>query len=261
LVIALCAGPVAFMVVRSFAKVDPITLDVRLEWTVDAYRALWSSLYRPVLLRSFTLSVATIALCLIVGLPAALAASRLSPTMRTAALVAVMLPSFVSFSVRVFAWQGVLAGGGPVESLTGQRLLFTPTAVLIGMTTAYVPLFFLPTFVALTRVPASLLDAAADLGASRVRQTINITLPLARGGIGAGAALVGVLSVGEFIVPTLLGGGKVLMLGTILAERGAGRDQPLAGAITATLLGAIIATTLIVSALRWALGTRRHRNV
>lgn len=246
LVIALCMVPVGFMAVRSFATVDPTTLDVRQTWTLDAYRSLLSPRYRPVIVRSFALSIGTIALCLLIGLPAALAASRLAARGRALVLVAVILPSFVNFTVRVFAWQGLLVADGPVEALVGQRLLFTPTAVLIGMTTAYVPLFFLPAFVAITRVPTELVEVAADLGAPPWRRTVGIIMPLARPGIMAGVALVGVLSVGEFIVPTLLGGGKVLMLGTILSERGAGRDQPLAGAITASLIGAGLAVVAII---------------
>jgi ABC-type spermidine/putrescine transport system permease subunit I len=242
-----CLVPIGFMVVRSFGRVDPITLDVDMTGTVDAYRTLLSPIYRPVLIRSLTLSSLTVLMCLAIGTPAALALSRLAPRARSIALGAVLLPSFVSFTVRIFAWQGVLATGGPVESLTGAQLLYRPPAVLLGMMTAYVPLFILPAYVALSRVPKSMIEASADLGARHMRQTLSITLPLALPGIVTGAVLVGVLAIGEFIVPAVLGGGKVLLLGNILAERGAGRDQPLGGAITVFMLvafsfgGAVIA--------------------
>jgi spermidine/putrescine transport system permease protein len=250
LFVGLAVVPIGFMLLRSLGEVDPITLDVEVTGSLDSYRRLFSDLYRPVFIRSFTLSLATMVLCLVIGVPAALAASRLSPTWRTVALVAVMLPSFVNFTVRIFAWRGVLSTGGPLESVTGWQWLFRPPAVLIGMTTAYVPVFFLPAFVALSRVSPSLLDAAADLGARSLRQTWTVTLPLARSGIVAGVSLVGVLSVGEFVIPTLLGGGKVLLLGTILSERGAGRDQPIGGAITATVLGGALAVAVMVWLVR-----------
>ncbi len=257
LVAALFITPLAFIVTRSFGQADPITLDVELTGTIDSYRTLFSPLYRPVLVRSAVLSASTVVLCICIGLPAALAVSRMSPRWRSITLFAVMLPSFVNFAVRIFAWQGVLAAGGPVESITGWRLLFQPTAVLIGMTTAYVPLFFLPAFVSLSRVPLEMMDAAADLGASPLRRTWTIVLPLARTGVVAGATLVAVLSIGEFIVPTVLGGGKVLLLGTILAERGAGSDQPLGGAITAIVIVACSAVALVVRALsRWRTAAR-----
>jgi spermidine/putrescine transport system permease protein len=96
------------------------------------------------------------------------------------------------------------------------------------------------------------LEASADLGARHLRQLFTVTLPLALPGIVTGAVLVGVLAVGEFIVPAVLGGGKVLLLGNILAERGAGRDQPLGGAITTFML-----TTFMVGALLVVLMRRR----
>jgi ABC-type spermidine/putrescine transport system permease subunit I len=109
-------------------------------------------------------------------------------------------------------------------------------------------------YVAMMRVPRSMLDASADLGARHLRQLASVTLPLARPGIATGAVLVGVLSVGEFIVPSILGGNKVLLLGNILAERGAGRDQPLGGAITAfmVLVFALVGLGLLIARRRQA---------
>ena len=236
LVVIVCLIPIGYMLTRSFGRANPITLDIELAGTIEPYRTLFSGIYRPVLIRSVSLAAFTVGLCVLVGTPAALALSRLHGTARNLSLVAVMLPSFVSFTVRIFAWQGVLATGGPVESLTGAQLLYRPPAVLLGMITAYVPLFILPAYVALARVPQSMIDASADLGARHWRQLLTIVLPLALPGVITGAVIVGVLSLGEFIVPTVLGGGKVLLLGNILAERGAGRDKPLGGAITAFML-------------------------
>jgi spermidine/putrescine transport system permease protein len=248
LVVVVCLVPLGFIAARSFGQANPVTLDVELTGSTESYRALFGELYRPVLMRSLTLSLLTVLLCLVIGMPAALALSRYEGRARNRLLVAVMLPSFVSFTVRIFAWQGVLATGGPVESATGLALLYRPPAVLIGMITAYVPLFILPTYVAFSRVPQSLTDAAADLGASRRQQLFGVTLPLASVGIVTGAVAVGVLSVGEFVVPALLGGGKVLLLGNVLSDRGAGRDQPLGGAITMTMLVifALLASALVV---------------
>lgn len=228
--------PITFMLYRSFGRSDPITLDVQVTGTIQSYRTLWSPTYRPVLMRSLVLSGLTVAMCVLLGTPAALALSRISLRRRQLMLLLVMLPSFVSFTVRIFAWQGILATGGPIQALTGARLLFSPQGVFIGMITAYVPLFVLPAYVALSRVPTSLIEASADLGARHWRQMASVTLPLAATGIATGAVLVGVLSAGEFIVPRVLGGGKVLLLGNILSERGAGREQPLGGAITASML-------------------------
>ncbi len=256
LVVTVCLIPIGFMLTRSLGRSNPITLDVEITGSIDSYRTLFSAAYRPVLVRSMVLSMATVTMCIVIGTPAALALSRLG-RWRNLLLVAVMLPSFVSFTVRMFAWQGVLSTGGPIESLTGLRLLFKPPAVLLGMITAYVPIFILPTYVALARVPDELHDAAADLGARPWRQLRKITLPLAMPGIVTGAVLVGVLSIGEFIVPAVLGGNKVLLLGNILSERGAGSDQPLGGAITAFMLTVFGVTALAFLTYR-RIDARRH---
>jgi len=242
--------PLAFVMVRSFARVDPVTLEVHQVWTWDAYRTMFSPTYRPVLMRSATLAAATMAMCVIVGTPAALAISRLRHRWRTVVLVLVLLPSFVNFTVRIFAWQGLLANGGPVQSLFGVRWLYQPPAVALGMITAYVPLYLLPVVVALSRAQPEVFQAAADLGATPWRTLRSITLPLARVGMVTGTGVVGVLSLGEFVVPALLGGGRVMLVGNVLAERGAGRDQPLAGALTTVLLLTLAGGGLVLAALR-----------
>ena len=142
----------------------------------------------------------------------------------------------------------------PVESITGAQLLYRPPAVLVGMITAYVPLFILPAYVALARVPTAVIETAADLGAGPWRRLSRVVLPLALPGIVTGAAVVGVLAVGEFIVPAVLGGGKVLLIGNILSERGAGRDQPLGGAITTVMLltFAVGAASVVLIRRRWS---------
>lgn len=242
--------PLVFVVLRSFAAVDPVTLEVRQVWTWDAYRTMFSPTYRPVLLRSAGLAALTMALCVAVGTPAALAISRLRGQWRTAALVLVLLPSFVNFTVRIFAWQGLLANEGPVQTLFGLRWLYQPPAVAVGMLTAYVPLYVLPVVAALGRAQPEVFEAAADLGASPWRALRTITLPLARVGIATGVGVVGVLSLGEFVVPTLLGGGRVMLVGSLLAERGAGRDQPLAGALTTVLLLTLLCGALVLRIVR-----------
>jgi spermidine/putrescine transport system permease protein len=256
LVVVVCLVPLGFIVARSLGEANPVTLDVELTGSIESYRSLFGELYRPVLVRSLTLSALTVAMCLVIGTPAALALSRLEGSARTRRLVAVVLPSFVSFTVRIFAWQGILATGGPVEGSTGLQLLYRPPAVLIGMITAYVPLFILPAYVAFARVPRALTDAAADLGASYRQQLLGITLPLGAPGIITGSIAVGVLSIGEFVVPALLGGGKVLLLGNVLADRGAGRDQPLGGAITTTML--VLFAVVGVVAWLWRRGATQR---
>jgi ABC-type spermidine/putrescine transport system permease subunit I len=258
LAVAAVLVPLGVLIAFSFGKSDTLTQDVKVIGSLDAYRTLLGDLYRPVVARSIGLAALTVSLCVAIGTPAALAISRLSPTAQRRMLIAVMLPSFVSFTVRVFAWQGLLGIGGPLETLTGRSWLYTPTGVAMVMGASYLPLYVLPAYVALTRVPRSVLDAGADLGAHPWRLTRSVTLPLARSGLVTGAVLVGVLASGEFIVPTVIGGGKVLLIGKVLSERGAGRDKPLGGAIVVLLLTIFV----VLGSIAWLVQRRdpEHAN-
>lgn len=102
LVVGVILVPLGFMVARSLGEANPVTLDVEVTGSVESYRTLFGSLYRPVIVRSLTLAALNVVLCLLIGLPAALALSRFEGRARTRRLVAVMLPSFVSFTVRIF---------------------------------------------------------------------------------------------------------------------------------------------------------------
>jgi ABC-type spermidine/putrescine transport system permease subunit I len=254
LAILLALVPVGALIVISFGSTDPVTLDTEITGTIGSYRTLFGDDFRPVLTRSFALAGLAVALCVGIGTPAALALSRLPGRTQRLAVAAVIAPSFVSFAVRIFALRGLLGAGGPVAAATGETLLFRPPAVLIGMSMTYLPLYVLPAYVALSRVRSSLLEAAADLGAQRWRQTRSVVLPLAAPGLVTGAALVGVLAVGEFLVPAVLGGNKVLLLGSVLADRGAGRGQPLAGAIVVLMLAtfAVIGLLTVAARRRWS---------
>lgn len=244
-------APLGVLVAYSFGRQNSLTQDVSVTGTLRAYRLLFSDLYRPVFLRSFWLAMASLALCLLIGIPSALTIVRAEPRWQRLLLIAVLFPSFVSFTVRIYAWVGLLGNQGTVagvtERLTGTRvvLLFRPGGLLVGMVTAYVPLFLLPVVVSMQRIPRSLLDASGDLGAATFTTTRRVVLPLAMPGIITGSVLVVILSLGEFLIPTVLGGGKVLLLGTLLAEQAGGRNKPLGGAIATTLVLAM----LIVSAL------------
>jgi spermidine/putrescine transport system permease protein len=246
-VLAFCV-PLAVTVAYSLGTVDYLTAKLDVTGTIDAYRELFSSLYRPVIARSFALAAITVALCVAIGTPAALALSRLAARRQGMIVALLVFPSFVSFTIRLFAWSQVIGKQGIVERTTGLSLLYTPAGVLLGMLAAYVPLFILPAYVALQRTPRSLLDASADLGATRWEQTRTVTLPLALPGIVTGALLVAVLAIGEAVVPKVLGGGKVLLLGNLLQDSGFGFEQPLGSAI-AVLLLAVLVVAAVTGAL------------
>jgi ABC-type spermidine/putrescine transport system permease subunit I len=256
-------APLGVLIAYSFGRQNSLTQNVRISGTFRAYRLLFSDLYRPVLLRSTVLALVCLVICILIGVPAALALSRLPPRARRRVLIAIVFPSFISFTVRIYAWVGLLGNQGPVASISehivGHRivLLYRPGSLLIGMITAYVPLFLLPVFVSLTRVRPTLIDASMDLGGKPFTTVRTILLPLAAPGILTGSALVTILALGEFLIPTVLGGGKVLLLGTLLVEQAGGRNKPLGGAIATTLLFTMILIAL-VSALTQRQLARRH---
>jgi spermidine/putrescine transport system permease protein len=259
-------APLAVLVAYSFGKADSLTQDVSITGTLKPYRLLFSDLYRPVFIRSAALSLASLGLCLCFGIPAALAISRFRPTAQRWLIVLMLFPSFVSFTVRIYAWAGILGNRGPVANISKHIfghpivLLFRPGSLLIGMLTAYLPLFVLPVVTSLQQVDPLLLETAADLGANRNRVTRKIVLPLAAPGIITGTTLVSILALGEFLIPTVLGGGKVLLLGTLLAEQAGGRNKPLGGAIATTLLFIMLLVGLVGAVLqRWT--TRRLERV
>jgi spermidine/putrescine transport system permease protein len=243
-------APLGVLLAYSFGRQDPLTQDVSITGTVRAYRLLFSDLYRPVLVRSATLSAICLCLCLLLGVPAAIAIRRCSPRAQQVLVVAILFPSFVSFSVRIYAWVGLLGASGPVASVTNNVLgdpvvlLYRPGALIVGMVTAYVPLFLLPVYVSMQRVPSALLEASMDLGAKSWTTVRTVLLPLSAPGIVTGSALVVILALGEFLIPTVLGGGKVLLLGTLLVEQAGGRNKPLGGAIAATLLSTMLVVSL-----------------
>ncbi len=245
-------APLVLLVAYAFGESDYLTFDVAVTGTLDPFRKLFSATYRPVLVRSFSLATVTVVVCALIGTPAALAIWRLGGRRSQLALLAVVAPAFVSFTVRVHAWGNLLGADGVVEAITGSRLLFRPGGVAVGMVGTYLPLFILPVALALTRVPHSLVESAADLGASRWKITRTVALPLARPGIVTGSVLVGVLSIGEYIVPSVLGGGRVLLIGNLLNDQAGGRDQPLGGAIAVVIL----AVTALGAVVAW-IGARR----
>ncbi len=150
-------------------------------------------------------------------------AVRTNARWRTALLVLVIVPFWTSLLIRSYAWISILGGQGIpalLESIgiEGVRLIYTPVAVLIGIVYGYLPLMVLPIFVSLDRLDKRLLEAASDLGAGPWATFRQVTLPLSIPGVATGSLLVFILLMGEFLIPALLGGGKVFFVGNALVD-------------------------------------------
>lgn len=202
-------------------------------------------LYWKAYLSSLKIAVIATAITLAVGYPIAYGMTRVAPEWRPTLLMLVILPFWTSFLIRVYAWMGILGQDG----LINQALLWlgvidqpltilnTPTAVYIGIVYTYLPFMILPIYSALEKLDDSLLEAAEDLGCSRFTAFWLVTWPLSRNGIIAGSFLVFIPTLGEFVIPSLLGGSKTLMIGKVLWEEFfSNRDWPVASAVAVILL-------------------------
>ncbi|PKG47725.1 MULTISPECIES: ABC transporter permease subunit [Halomonadaceae] len=191
-----------------------------------------------------TAFIATVA-CLLIGYPMAYAMARAPARWQLLLLLLVMLPSWTSFLIRVYAWMGILSNSGLINNLligiglidSPLRMMNTQFAVTIGIVYAYLPFMVLPLYAHLTRMDNSLLEAAADLGSRKINTFVKVTLPLSMGGIVAGSMLVFIPAVGEFVIPELLGGPDTLMIGKVLWEEFfLNRDWPVASALAMVML-------------------------
>ncbi|GKY87437.1 ABC transporter permease subunit [Sinisalibacter aestuarii] len=207
------------------------------------------SLYWRAYLSSLKIAVFSTIMTLIVAYPIAYGMSRAKDEWRPTLLMLVILPFWTSFLIRVYAWKAILAQEGFLNQvlinlgLIGEPLtiLNTNTAVYIGIVYTYLPFMVLPLYAALEKLDESLLEAAEDLGCSRASAFWLITLPLSKQGIIAGSFLVFIPVMGEFVIPTLLGGSDTLMIGKVLWEEFfSNRDWPVASAVAIVLLAILI---------------------
>ena len=202
-------------------------------------------LYWKAYLSSLQIAVISTLFTLALGLPIAYAMARAREDWRPALLMLVILPFWTSFLIRVYAWMGILSNEGLLNQfliwsgLITEPLIIlnTDVAVYIGIVYTYLPFMVLPIYASLERMEPSYVEAAEDLGCSRLSAFWIVTLPLARPGVIAGCFLVFIPAMGEFVIPSLLGGSSTLMIGKVLWEEFfSNRDWPVAGAVAIILL-------------------------
>ena len=212
------------------------------------------SQYIQAYLSSIKIAGISTLLCLLIGYPMAYVIARLPPSTRNIAMMLVILPSWTSFLIRVYAWIGILKPNGLLnDALMALRLIDTPlqisntpTAAYIGIVYCYLPFMVLPLYTNLVKHDQRLLQAAYDLGARPWKAFLRITLPLSRAGVVAGCMLVMIPAVGEFVIPELLGGPDTLMIGRVLwNEFFNNRDWPTASAVAILMLGLLLVPILV----------------
>jgi len=202
-------------------------------------------LYWKAYVSSLQIAIFSTAITLLVGYPIAYGMARAPEEWRATLMMMVILPFWTSFLIRVYSWMGILGKEGSLNSALmwlgivdePLTILNTNTAVYIGIVYTYLPFMILPIYAALDKLDISLLEAAEDLGCTRTSAFWLVTLPLSRPGIVAGSFLVFIPVIGEFVIPSLLGGSNTLMIGKILFEEfSSNRDWPVASAVAVLLL-------------------------
>ena len=202
-------------------------------------------LYWKAYLSSLRIALISTILTLLVGYPIAYGMAKAPDEWRATLMMLVILPFWTSFLIRVYAWMGILSNEGLLNQLLmwlgliGEplKIINTTTAVYIGIVYTYLPFMILPIYAALDRLDTSLDEAAQDLGCTRMQAFWLVTIPLSKNGIVAGSFLVFIPALGEFVIPSLLGGSGTLMIGKVLWEEFFNnRDWPVASAVAVILL-------------------------
>jgi len=221
----------------------------------DGFWEIYEPVYLRILGRSLSYAALTVALCLVLCYPVAFWVSRLHERLRLFFLFLVALPFFSSLIVRLYAWLLILKPSGVLnEALLALGLirepleiLYTPAAVVLGMVYVMVPFMFLPLYAAIDNLDRALVEASMDLGANRTQTFLKVILPQTLPGIIGGSVIVFIPSVGNFIVPDVLGGAKGIMVGNLVEQQFlSARNWPFGSALS-MLLMAVVLVVLLVS--------------
>ncbi|PKP75407.1 MAG: putrescine/spermidine ABC transporter permease [Alphaproteobacteria bacterium HGW-Alphaproteobacteria-6] len=212
------------------------------------------ALYWKAYLSSLQIAAISTVIALLVGYPIAYAMAQASDEWRPTLMMLIILPFWTSFLIRVYSWIGILSNEGFLNqfllwsglSSTPLAIMNTTTAVYIGIVYTYLPFMVLPIYAALEKMDGSLIEAAEDLGCSRISAFWLVTLPLSRPGVIAGCFLVFIPALGEFVIPSILGGSRTLMIGKVLWEEFfSNRDWPVASAVAVVLLLLLIVPIIL----------------
>jgi spermidine/putrescine transport system permease protein len=248
--LALLVAPVLLILGYSFFQRGTYG-GVVYDFTWDNFSRVVDPLYLKVVWFSVRVSLEATAIALLIGYPAAWFIATRPARWRTALLVIVVLPFWTSMLIRTYAWMVLLNDEGLINrtlmsaGILGSplNLLYNEFSIVLGLVYGYLPLMILPLYAAIERLPADLKEASADLGASAFRTFRHVVLPLTRTGVAAGCLFVFVPSLGNFIVPDLLGGGRRQMVGNLIQVQFLkARDWPFG----ATLALAVIALMVVV---------------
>jgi spermidine/putrescine transport system permease protein len=218
---------------------------IEYKFNINNYTRLFDPLYGKVMIFSFLVGLGTTVICILVGYPLAYYLAHAPIKQRALLLFLILLPFWTNFVIRIFAWMIILRANGLLDSLLQTlhitnhplSLLYTPTAVMIGMVYEFLPFMVLPLYTSLEKIENSLLEAAADLGAPPWKAFLRVTLPLSIPGMIAGTILTFIPAMGMFVVPDILGGAKTVLIGNVIRNQFlTARDWPFGSAASMILM-------------------------
>ncbi len=258
--------PLGFIVVYAFARTTGF-FEVTFGLSGANFQRLWDPIYLKVYRATFSMALAGTLGCLAIGYPFAYWLGSRSHRRKTLLLLLIVVPFWTSILIRTYAWALLLAGDGPLSSLLQRlhligselALLNTSKAVWIGLVYDYLPLMLFPLYVSIERMDRSLVEAARDLGLGKWRTFSRVTLPLTLPGVLTGGLLTFVPMTGEYVVPSILGGGKSALFGPIVGSQFLNAiDYPFGAAMALSLVAVLL--VMIVVYVR-VLGRRAEANL
>ena len=236
--LAFFAVPLGLVVAVSFGTTDELGGAIY-GWYPENYSRVFDPLFVPVLLRSVGYALATVALCLALGYPVAYYIARFGGRRKQALVALVVLPFFVNYLIRTYAWVAILSDEGVVNGFLSEpvRFLNTPWAVIGGLVYGYLAFMILPVYAALDRMDPALIEAGKDLYGSELQTFIHVTWPTTFQGVLAGCVLVFLPAVGDFVAAQLLGGPGTYMVGNLIQQQFFGaEDWPFGSALTTVMM-------------------------
>jgi spermidine/putrescine transport system permease protein len=250
-------APLLIILFFSFLKTGPYG-EIVYEFTLKNIFAILGGGYGGVFLTSLYLAFQTNVICILVGYPIAYYIARYGGSWKVMLISMIVIPSWVAYLIRLYAFKTIVGNKGIINNFLLNlgiisdplEILYTPFIVMVGLVYTWLPFMVLPLHATLEGLEPSLLEAATDLGANPVRRFFRVILPLTRGGLIAGSILVFIPTLGDWLVPALLGGSKVMLVGNLVAEKFTIAGNIPAGSSLAVMLAATLILILYL-AIKW----------
>jgi spermidine/putrescine transport system permease protein len=257
IVVVFVFAPLTIILFYSFLK-SGLYGEIIYSFSLDNFRAILGGGYGKVFLQSIYLAFQTNFFCILIGYPVAYYIARYGGRWKPLLLFLVIVPSWASYLIRLYALKTIIGSKGLVNTILMNLdiisapldILYTPFAVMLGLVYAWLPYMILPIYAAIEGLDLSVLEAATDLGATPVRRFFRVTLPLTKGGLLAGSILVFIPTVGEWLVPQLFGGSKIMMAGSLVALKFTSVGNIPEGASLAIMLAATLILILYLT-IKW----------